>query len=88
MGDEVAVCRRGTGRGARDAQKPSQWLGPGIIFDSVRGNCVMAMPGSVVAAHRSVEEKAADRVVVRDIPEQDWLDGDPERDEETTEKRQ
>ena len=38
VGDEVAVWRRGTGKGAPGKQRRAQWRGPGIILGAVRGN--------------------------------------------------
>ena len=72
-GDEVAVWRRGTGKGALGKQRRAQWRGPGIILGAVRGNYFVAMPGSVIKAapeqlrHRTAEEQETDRVVLRDL---------------------
>ena len=72
-GDEVAVWRRGTGRGTLGKQRRAQWRGPGIVLGAIRGNYLVSMPGSVVKPapeqlrHRTNEEKEGDRVVVRDI---------------------
>ena len=66
VGDEVAVWRRGTGKGAPGKQRRAQWRGPGIILGAVRGNCLVAMPGSVIKAaleqmrHRTAEEQETD----------------------------
>ena len=71
--DEVAVWRRGTGKGAPGKQRRAQWRGPGIILGAVRGNYFVAMPGSVIKAapeqlrHGTAEEQEADRVVLRDL---------------------
>ena len=73
VGDEVAVWRRGTGKGAPGKQRRAQWRGPGIILGAVRGNYFVAMPGSVIKAapeqlrHRTAEEQETDRVVLRDL---------------------
>ena len=73
VGDEVAVWRRGTGKGAPGKQRRAQWRGPGIILGAVRGNYLVAMPGSVIKAapeqlrHRTAEEQETDRVVLRDL---------------------
>ena len=73
VGDEVAVWRRGTGKGALGKQRRGQWRGPGIILGAVRGNYFVAMPGSVIKAapeqlrHRTAEEQETDRVVLRDL---------------------
>ena len=48
LGDEVAVWRRGTGKGALGKQRRAQWRGPGIILGAVRGHYFVAMPGSVI----------------------------------------
>ena len=50
VGDEVAVWRRGTGKGAPGKQRRAQCRGPGIILGAVRGNYFVAMPGSVIKA--------------------------------------
>ena len=44
VGDEVAVWRRGTGKGAPGKQRRAQFRGPGIILGAVRGNYFVAMP--------------------------------------------
>ena len=73
VGDEVAVWRRGTGKGALGKQQRAQWRGPGIILGAVRGNYFVAMPGSVIKAapeqlrHRTAEEQETDRVALRDL---------------------
>ena len=74
VGDEVAVWRRGTGKGAPGKQRRAQWRGLGIILlGAVRGNYFVAMPGSVIKAapeqlrHRTGEEQETDRVVLRDL---------------------
>ena len=73
VGDEVAVWRRGTGKGAPGKQRRAQRRGPGIILGAVRGNYFVAMPGSVIKAapeqlrHRTAEEQETDRVVLRDL---------------------
>ena len=69
VGDEVAVWRRGTGKGAPGKQRRAQWRGPGIILGAVRGNYFVAMPGSVIKAapERTAEEQETDRVVLRDL---------------------
>ena len=48
VGDEVAVWRRGTGKGASGKRRRAQWRGPGIILGAVRGKYFVAMPGSVI----------------------------------------
>ena len=66
VGDEVAVWRRGTGNGAPGKQRRAQWRGPGIILGAVRGNCFVAMPGSVIkAALEQLRHRTA--VVLRDL---------------------
>ena len=50
VGDEVAVWRRSTGKGALGKQRRAQWRGPGIILGAVRGNYFVAMPWSVIKA--------------------------------------
>ena len=73
VGDEVAVWRRGTGKGAPGKQRRAQWRGPGIILGAVRGHYFVAMPGSVVKAaleqlrHGTAKEQETDRVVLRDL---------------------
>ena len=73
VGDEVAVWRRGTGKGAPGKQRRTQWRGPGIILGAVRGNYFVAMPVSVIKAaaeqlrHRTAQEQETDRVVLRDL---------------------
>ena len=72
VGDEVAVWRRGTGKGALGKQRRAQWRGPGIIL-GVRQKYFVAMPGSVIKAapeqlrHTTTEEQETDRVVLRDL---------------------
>ena len=67
VGDDVAVWRRGTGKGAPGKQRRTQWRGPGIILGAVRGNYFVAMPGSVIKAapeqlrHGTAEEHETDR---------------------------
>ena len=64
VGDEVALWRRGTGKGAPGKQRRAQWRGPGIILGAVR-NYFVAMPGSVIKAapeqlrHRTASSRAS-----------------------------
>ena len=73
VGEEVAVWRRGTGKGAPGKQRRAQWRGLGIILGAVRGHHFVPMPGSVIKAapeqlrHRTAEEQETDRVVFRDF---------------------
>ena len=73
VGDEVAVWRRGTGKGAPGKQRRAQWRGPGIILGAVRSDDFVAMQGRVIKAapeqlrHRTAEEQETDRVVLRDL---------------------
>ena len=73
VGDEVAVWRRGTGKGALGNKRRAQWRGPGIILGAVRGNYFVAMRGRVIKAapeqlrHRTAEQQETDRVVLRDL---------------------
>ena len=73
VGDEEAVWRRGTGKGAPGKQRRAQWRGPRIILRAVHGNYFVAMPESVIKAapehlrHRTAEEQETDRVVLRDL---------------------
>ena len=73
VGDEVAVWRRSTGKGAPGKQRRAQWRGPGIILGAVRENYFVAMPGSVIEAapeqlrHRTAEEQETALVVLRDL---------------------
>ena len=73
VGDEVAVWRRGTGKGAPGKQRRAQWPGSSIILGAVRGIYFVAMPGSVIKAdpeqlrYRTAEEQETERVVLRDL---------------------
>ena len=67
VGDEVAVWRRGTGKGAPGKQRRAQWRGPGIILGAVRGNYFVVMPGSVIKAAPEQLRHRTDRVVLRDL---------------------
>ena len=63
VGDEVAVWRRGTGKGAPGKQRRAQWRCPGIILGAFRGNYFVAMLGRFIKAapeqlrHRTAEDQ-------------------------------
>ena len=69
VGDEVAVWRRGTGKGAPGKQRRARRRGPGISAAIILGSCHGASSKAAPEQlrHRTAEEQETDRVVLRDL---------------------